>query len=601
MVPNKEILEELLKYNSFRTIADKLNVTVSTVQDYIKKYYINIKELRIGIDQSKFISKEKNTINLTKEEIEFLYIENKKTTTEIAKIYNISYSVLSRLFKKYQIEIRSGTEVFTASSKERVKKRKVIYTNEVRENMREAQLGKKHSPETVRKRTESIRKLYNSFKTTESLEWLKLYDKIRKSTLHFRWKSAIKSRDSFVCIIYGDKENIEVDHIIPLLYLIKSNKITTRLQAENCIELWKLENGRVLCRKCHSKTDTYGEKAKQYTERELQKMKPETTINDLFIQLGYDYKEMEVNESIDVSSEKFEIFSYDAKIKENVWANITKIVRKEPANAYVVYNKSTKLPMFKGTAEHKIFIRTLEIENAFYTSLSSLIGDFKFSMLHNELGWIEGYVFKTEEIMEVLDLEVEGTHCYYSGGILSHNTLYGDPITTSGGLSIPYSASVRLRMMTPKPIKNSKDDIIGVTVEVKTIKNKVANPFRSCELNIMFGKGVDDTDQMFDVLKAHCSVKGPLKALGKRIMMEGGGAWKTFSISDDSTGEVLHEVKFYKVDFKEKVLNIPEYKEYIELLLEAAMVMNPNDTSHQTLQGVDSSSIEELKAQEDQE
>jgi hypothetical protein len=179
--------------------------------------------------------------------------------------------------------------------------------------------------------------------------------------------------------------------------------------------------------------------------------------------------------------------------------------------------------------------------------------------------------------------------------------MYGDPTTTPGGNAIPYATSVRLRVMSPTPIKADKDKIIGVTVEVKVIKNKVAKPFRSAELSIIFGKGVVDDEQTFDVLRAHCDAKGPVKANGKRLLIEGSGAWKNFTVADDSTGEVLHDVKFYKADFREKVLSVPEFQPYIADLLDAAMVMRNDDNSHPSLKGADANSFEEMRKQEDDE
>jgi len=175
--------------------------------------------------------------------------------------------------------------------------------------------------------------------------------------------------------------------------------------------------------------------------------------------------------------------------------------------------------------------------------------------------------------------------------------MYGDPTTTPGGSAIPYASSVRLRVMSGQPIKD-KERIIGINVEVKCIKNKVSKPFRSCELSVIFGKGVNDDDQTFDVLRQHCEAKGAVKANGKRLLMEGTGGWKTFSVADDTTGEVLHEVKFNKSDFRAKVLSVPEYQGYIADLLDGAMIMGNDDNDHVSFKGADANSLEEMRRQE---
>lgn len=49
-----------------------------------------------------------------------------------------------------------------------------------------------------------------------------------------------------------------MDHIIGLALIIKENNIKNILQANFCEKLWNINNGRVLCKRCHVKTDNYG-------------------------------------------------------------------------------------------------------------------------------------------------------------------------------------------------------------------------------------------------------------------------------------------------------------------------------------------------------
>jgi len=166
--------------------------------------------------------------------------------------------------------------------------------------------------------------------------------------------------------------------------------------------------------------------------------------------------------------------------------------------------------------------------------------------------------------------------------------MYGDPTTTPGGKAIPFHASVRIKLGAGQQITNKDKEVIGINVSAKTIKNKVAAPFRSCKFEIHFGKGIFEHEQVFDELRKF----GPATDGSNTIEISGTGAWKKLMVSSNKTGEVFIEKKFYKADFGE-VWRDPEYHDYIEKLLEISMIRKLQDENQLD---VDSESYEEVRA-----
>jgi protein RecA len=158
--------------------------------------------------------------------------------------------------------------------------------------------------------------------------------------------------------------------------------------------------------------------------------------------------------------------------------------------------------------------------------------------------------------------------------------MHGDPLVAPGGKAIPFHASVRVRLGSGSPVKDKAGNIIGIHVTVSIKKNKVAAPFRHCEFDILFGKGISEHEYLFDELRAYCDSTGPVVADGSKIMIEGTGPWKTLSVYDKNTGEVVLEKKFYKAEFGD-VMRDPQYKPFIDRVAEAALMLSYGDDETQ--------------------
>ena len=136
------------------------------------------------------------------------------------------------------------------------------------------------------------------------------------------------------------------------------------------------------------------------------------------------------------------------------------------------------------------------------------------------------------------DIEVEGSHNYFVDGVMVHNS----PEVTPGGRALKFYSSVRLDIRRVESIKDGAE-VIGNRTRVKVAKNKCAAPFKTCEFDIMYGKGISREGSMLDVAVDLAIVKKS-------------GAWYTYE--GEQLGQGRENAKAFLADNLELMIEISE-------------------------------------------
>lgn len=190
---------------------------------------------------------------ISKKLLEYKYIKEQKSIRTIAKEIGAGKSTILSRLHQYNIPVRKNTELrkgmkFNQEWKDKISKN-------------HADVSGYKNPMFGIRRCGPNAPGWQGGKT-------KLIQGIRSLQQAIEWRDRIYKRDHYQCQDCNDKtgRNLNADHIIPLSYLIKKHKVLTTQQAIQTPELWDIDNGRTLCRKCHRKTSTWGAKAKYYKE-----------------------------------------------------------------------------------------------------------------------------------------------------------------------------------------------------------------------------------------------------------------------------------------------------------------------------------------------
>ena len=105
--------------------------------------------------------------------------------------------------------------------------------------------------------------------------------------------------------------------------------------------------------------------------------------------------------------------------------------------------------------------------------------------------------------------------------------MFGNPETTPGGRALKFYSTIRLDVRRSEQIKVN-GDVLGNKTVIKVVKNKVAPPFKTAEVEIMYGEGISKIGEVIDI----ASNMG---------IIDKSGAW--FSYKGEKIGQGKENVK----------------------------------------------------------
>ena len=126
--------------------------------------------------------------------------------------------------------------------------------------------------------------------------------------------------------------------------------------------------------------------------------------------------------------------------------------------------------------------------------------------------------------------------------------MYGNPETTTGGRALKFYSTVRIEIRRSEVIKNGSD-IVGNKVNIKVVKNKVAPPFKTTTVDIVYGKGIARDGEVIDLAVEY-------------DIIDKSGAW--YAYNGEKIGQGRENVKIF-------LANHPEIMNEIEEKLKIAM------------------------------
>ncbi len=107
--------------------------------------------------------------------------------------------------------------------------------------------------------------------------------------------------------------------------------------------------------------------------------------------------------------------------------------------------------------------------------------------------------------------------------------MFGNPETTPGGRALKFYSSIRLDVRRAEQLKNG-EAFVGSRTAIKVVKNKVAPPFKSAMVDIIYGEGISKEAELVDLAT-------------EAGILEKSGAW--YSYKGEKIGQGKDNVRLY--------------------------------------------------------
>jgi hypothetical protein len=240
---------------------------------------------------------------LTRGLLEDLYWKQKKSYSEIAKVFNVTQSAIIYHARKLGMKSRSAKtasrmansgennpakrpevraklsgrnnhfygKTHTEKSKQQMSESQKLWDRSEWTKIRWTEERKRefsknnpmNNPKIRKKHKEALRGVRHKFTGSNSSRWkggiTEIRQKIRQLAEYKDWRNACIKRDGCICqLCHEQVAEIQVDHIKPFSVILDEHEIDSIKRAIACEELWDTRNGRVLCVECHQNTGTFG-------------------------------------------------------------------------------------------------------------------------------------------------------------------------------------------------------------------------------------------------------------------------------------------------------------------------------------------------------